>query len=240
MSFMTARKKRVLIKLSGEFLAGEKGNGLNANVLDEITGAIDALMEKGVEVALVVGGGNFFRGVKGLQSGIERTDGDYMGMLATIMNAVALKDFFQKHGRKATVMSALNVEKLTRPLYPPKAKELLEEGQAVIFAGGTGNPYFTTDTAGVLRALEIEADMMLKATRVDGVYDDDPEKNPAAKKYDRLRFAEALEKQLKIMDATAFALAMENGMPVVVFNLHRKGALEDIILHNKNIGTIIE
>ncbi|NPA42428.1 MAG: UMP kinase [Chlorobi bacterium] len=231
--------KRVLIKLSGEFLAGNAKHGLNGQILEQVTDTIAGIVRRGVEIALVVGGGNFFRGIQGLDSGIDRVDGDYMGMTATVMNAVALKDFFVRAGQPARVMSALKVEKLTEPLYPPKARQALSQGDVVIFAGGTGNPYFTTDTAGVLRALEIRADVMLKATRVDGVYDSDPEQNPEARKFDRLTYAEALEKRLKVMDATAFALAMEYGMPIVVFNLNRPGVLEDIILKGKNPGTII-
>jgi len=232
--------RRVLIKLSGEFLAGPGKHGLDADVLQRVTKEIKEIVDNGREVALVVGGGNFFRGISGLEQGIDRTDGDYMGMLATVMNAVALKDFFEKNGQPARVLSALTVEKLTEPVYPPKARALLQQGNVVIFAGGTGNPYFTTDTAGVLRAIEIQAGMMLKATRVDGIYSDDPEKNPDAVKYDKLTYEEALQKQLKIMDATAFALARENGMPIVVFNMHRPGVLKEIILENKTVGTIVE
>ena len=234
------KKQRVLIKLSGEFLAGDSSSGLDAKVLQRLTDEISQLVRNGIQVALVVGGGNFFRGIKGLESGINRVDGDYMGMLATVMNALALKDFFHKQGQAARVMSALKTEKITEPLYAPKAVEYLRNGEIVIFAGGTGNPYFTTDTAGVLRALEIEADLMLKATRVDGVYDADPEKNPRARKFDKLGFDEALAMNLKIMDATAFALAKDNGLRIVVFNVRRPGAIFDIVIENKNIGTLIQ
>ncbi len=231
---------RILIKLSGEFLAGKAGNGLEGKVLDNITAQISELVEKGVQVGIVVGGGNFFRGISGLRDGINRVDGDYMGMLATVMNAVALKNYFEKHGIKAHVLSAVKVEKITESLYPPQAVEYLKKGEVVIFAGGTGNPFFTTDTAGVLRAIEIEADLMLKATRVDGIYDSDPEKNPDAKRYETISYEEAIRKQLKIMDETAFSLARENGLKMVVFNLNQRNALKDIVLDGKKKGTEVK
>jgi uridylate kinase len=233
-------KPRILIKLSGEFLAGNASNGLNANTINHIVKDIVTLTRNGFQVGIVTGGGNFFRGISGLEDGINRVEGDYIGMMATVMNAVALKNFFEKNGQKALVMSALHVEKLSIPQYPPKAIEALNNGSVVIFAGGTGNPFFTTDTAGVLRAIEIEADMMLKATRVDGVYSDDPEKNKQAVKYDKLSYDEALQKGLKIMDATAFALARENGLKIIVFDLNKEKAIVDIVLNKKNIGTVIE
>ncbi len=235
-----ASKSRILIKLSGEYLAGNQKNGLHAETVQRIIKEIITLVNNNIEVGIVVGGGNFFRGITGLEEGIGRVDGDYMGMLATVMNAVALKNFFKKNGQKARVMSALRVEKLTEALYPVKAIEKMQQKEVIIFAGGTGNPFFTTDTAGVLRAIEIKADMMLKATRVDGVYSDDPEKNPKATQYDTLTYDEALQKGLKIMDGTAFALAKENGLQIVVFNLNRPNALVDIVLGEKKIGTRIK
>ncbi len=233
-------KRRILIKLSGEYLAGKEKSGFHIPTVKKITKEIVDLVEQGIQIGIVIGGGNFYRGINDSGNHIKRVSGDYMGMLATIINAVALKDFFESFGQKATVMSALKVEKLSQAVYPHHAIELLNKGHVVIFAGGTGNPFFTTDTAGVLRAIEIEADMMLKATRVDGVYSDDPEKNPQAVKYDKLSYREALEKGLKIMDSTAFALAKENHLKIIVFNLNHPDALQKIVLHHSNIGTIIE
>ncbi len=233
--------KRVLIKISGESLAGETGTGLDSAVLTRISEEIKELLEHHIEVAIVVGGGNFYRGLQGSgKENINRVDGDYMGMLATVMNAIALKDYFHKQGVPSQVMSALKVEKVSMELYPPKAVALLKKGEVVIFAGGTGNPFFTTDTAGVLRAVEIGADAMLKATRVDGIYTDDPEKNSDAVKFDKISYDEALNKNLKVMDMTAFALARENKLPIIVFNFNRPGSLKKIILENQALGTLVQ
>ncbi len=232
--------RRILIKISGESLAGENNSGIDAGIIKRIVQEIKALVDNRVQVAMVVGGGNFFRGLQGVGKLMNRVDGDYMGMLATIMNALALRNFFREAGIGAHVMSALKTEKITEDLYPPRAIEMLEKGQVVIFAGGTGNPFFTTDTAGVLRAIEIQADVMLKATRVDGIYDKDPEKYRDAIRFDKITYEEALEKNLRVMDLTAFALAKENGLPIIVFNFNRPGILEKIVLKNESHGTIVQ
>ncbi len=232
--------QRILIKMSGESLGGKQGHGIDPGAVRHFVDQIKEVVTAGKEIALVIGGGNFYRGLQGTGGGINRVDGDYMGMLATIMNALALKNFLAEAGLEAVVMSALKTEKITEPLYPPKAVEALQSGKIVIFAGGTGNPFFTTDTAGVLRALEIDADLMLKATRVNGVYSDDPEKNTRAVKYDELTYDEALQKNLKIMDATAFALAKSNGLNIIVFNFNEKNNLKKILLDNQPEGTLIK
>lgn len=231
--------QRILIKISGEVLGGDQGTGLDNGVLDALASEITQLVQAGKQVALVVGAGNFFRGVPGSAGVIGRVDADYMGMLGTIMNAVALKNYILSHGIDAHVMSALQVEKIVEPLYPPKAESYLNLGHVVIFAGGTGNPYFTTDTAGVLRALEIKADAMFKGTKVDGIYTADPAKDPSARKYDVLSFEEALEKRLAVMDATAFALARENKLPIVVYNMKKPGILRRIVLEGASVGTLV-
>ncbi len=232
--------QRILIKMSGEALSGKQGHGIDPVTVRQFVSEIKQVASAGKEIALVIGGGNFYRGIQGTQNGIRRVDGDYIGMLATIMNALALKNFFSEAGMETLIMSALKTEKITEPLYPPKAEKALREGKIVIFAGGTGNPFFTTDTAGVLRAIEINADLMLKATRVGGVYSDDPEKNPNAVKYNELTFDEALQKGLKIMDATAFALAKTNGLKIIVFNFNLKNNLSKILIDNQITGTIIK
>ena len=230
---------RVLIKISGEALAGSAGKGLDATVLERFTSEMAQVARSGIQTAVVMGAGNFYRGLQSGKTAIGRVEGDFMGMTATVINAMALQGFFKAQGVDAEVFSALYVEKITRKHYPPKAVEALEAGKVVLFAGGTGNPFFTTDTAGVLRAVEIDADLMLKATRVDGVYSDDPEKNPAAKRYDRLSYDEALEKNLRIMDATAFALARENRLPIVVFDINTPGNLAKLLIEGQSIGTVV-
>ncbi len=231
--------QRILIKISGEVLGGDQGTGLDDGALDAIAGEVARVVKAGKQIAMVVGAGNFFRGVAGSAGAIGRVDADYMGMLGTVMNAIALKNYFLSHGIHAHVMSALQVEKIVEPLYPPKAESYLNLGRVVIFAGGTGNPYFTTDTAGVLRALEIKADAMFKGTKVDGVYTADPAKDPSARKYDVLSFEEALEKRLAVMDATAFALARENKLPIVVYNMKKPGMLGRILLEGAAAGTLV-
>jgi len=231
--------QRILIKISGEALGGNQGAGLDDGALQAITGEIIRLVRAGKQIAMVVGAGNFFRGAGSGLSSVDRVDADYMGMLGTVMNAVALKNYFVAQGQEAAVMSALRAEKIVEPLYPPKARMYLDQGKVVIFAGGTGNPYFTTDTAGVLRALEIKADVMFKGTKVDGVYTADPAKDPSARKYDVLSFEEALEKRLAIMDATAFALARENKLPIVVYNMKNPGTLSRIVLEGAPLGTLV-
>ena len=234
------KTKRILIKISGEALAGAEGKGLDANILERFTGEIAQVARAGIQTALVMGAGNFYRGLQAQNTAIGRVQGDFMGMTATVINALALQSFFAAQGLDAEVFSALYVEKITRKLYPPQAVAALEAGKIVLFAGGTGNPFFTTDTAGVLRAVEIGADLMLKATRVDGVYSDDPEKNPAARRYERLGYDEALEKNLRIMDATAFALARENRLPIVVFDINTPGNLTKLLLQGLPVGTRVE
>ncbi len=231
--------RRILIKLSGESLAGDNNSGIDVDIIKRTVQEIKTLLDNRIQVALVIGGGNFFRGLQGAGKFLNRVDGDYMGMLATIMNAVALRNFFREMGINAHVMSALKTEKITEDLYPPKAIDLLEKGQVVIFAGGTGNPFFTTDTAGVLRAVEIQADVMLKATRVDGIYNKDPEKHKNAVKFEKISYNEALEKNLRVMDLTAFALAKENGLPIIVFNFNQPGILEKIVIKKESLGTIV-
>lgn len=231
--------KRILLKLSGESLAGKAGSGIDVEVLanfaDEIVGAVNT----GAEVAVVLGGGNIFRGLGGSKKGVSRVQGDYMGMLATVINSLALQDALKQRGLKAEVLSGLEISPLCRKMSGPVAIELLNNKTVVIVAGGTGNPYFTTDSAAALRAIEIDADALLKGTRVDGVYTADPEKDPNAVKYDELSFDEAYEKHLNIMDMTAFTLCRENNMPVIVFDINGKGNLA-AILAGKKVGTIVK
>ena len=230
--------KRILLKLSGESLAGISGQGFDTEMLalyaDEIRKAVDL----GTQVAVVLGGGNIFRGLKGNNIGTDRVQGDYMGMLATVINSLALQSALQSVGVKSKVLSGLAVDPVAERMSGPKAICILEKGEVVIIAGGTGNPFFTTDTAAALRAIEIHADVLLKGTRVDGVYTADPEKEPTATKFSTLTFEEAYSKGLNIMDMTAFTLCSENKMPVIVFDVHTAGNL-DKILNGNNCGTLI-
>jgi len=230
--------QRVLLKLSGESLMGNEPGGIDPVRLQEYANEIADVHKKGIQLAIVIGGGNIFRGLSGSRRGFDRQTGDYMGMLATVINSLALQSALVEAGAKVKLMSGLVIEALAEKANGLKAKQYLEEGYIVIFSGGTGNPYFTTDTASALRAVEISADAMLKGTRVDGVYTDDPEKNPAAIKYDNLTFREAYEKGLKIMDLTAFTLCEENNIPIVVFDMNKKGNLEKI-LDGEKIGTVV-
>jgi uridylate kinase len=230
--------KRVLLKLSGESLMGKESYGIDHNRLMDYAMDIYGAYQKGAQVAIVIGGGNIFRGLKGSQKGFNRQTGDYMGMLATVINSLALQSALQELGAKVKLMSALMIEAVAEKANGLKARQYLDEGFVVIFSGGTGNPYFTTDTAAALRAVEISAEAMLKGTRVDGVYTDDPEKNPSAKKYDKLSFREAYEKGLKIMDLTAFTMCEENKIPVVVFDMNLPGNLQKV-LDGEPLGTII-
>jgi uridylate kinase len=223
------RYKRILLKLSGESLMGSQGSGIDPEQLSYFASEVKSIVDKGVQVAIVIGGGNIFRGLKGAADGFDRLQGDYMGMLATIINSVALQSEFTRTGVGSRLMSGVQVESLTEKVYGPKAIEYLEAGEVVIISGGTGNPYFTTDTASALRALEIKADAILKGTRVDGIYSADPEKVPDAEFYPELSYNEALEKQLKVMDLTAFALCSENKLPIVVFNMNVKGNLGKVV-----------
>jgi len=231
--------KRVLIKLSGEALSGGTKSGIDEKTLEQVVLELKEVVGMGVQLALVVGGGNFFRGVKaGSQSLIERVTADQMGMLATIMNALALSSAFEKVNVQSRVQSAIDIEQLCEPYIRKKAISHLEKGRVVIFAGGTGNPYFTTDTAAALRAIEIKADVIFKATKVDGIYDSDPEINKAAERFKRLTYLDVLKRGLKVMDSTAISLCMDNNLPIVVFNLLVKGNIVKVI-RGDDIGTIV-
>ena len=229
---------RVLLKLSGEVLGGETGNGISAEAVRSMAEQICEVRELGVQVVVVIGGGNIFRGLSGSERGIERATGDYMGMLATIINSLALQDALEKLGAPTRVQSAIAMSQIAEPFIRRRAMRHLAKGRVVIFGGGTGNPYFSTDTAAALRASEMDADALLKATKVDGVYTADPVKNPTAKRYTRLSYQEAIEKQLKVMDAAAFALCMENSIPIVVFDFFKEGNLQKV-LAGETIGTLV-
>ena len=231
--------KRILLKLSGESLAGNSGQGFDTAMLALYANEIKKAAEMGTQVAVVLGGGNIFRGLKGNNIGTDRVQGDYMGMLATVINSLALQSALQSVGVKSKVLSGMPVEPVAEKASGPKAIQSLENGEVVILAGGTGNPFFTTDTAAALRAVEIHADVLLKGTRVDGVYTADPEKDPAAVKFSTLTFDEAYSRGLNIMDLTAFTLCSENKMPVIVFDVHKAGNLQQI-LNGDNCGTLIE
>ncbi len=230
--------KRILLKLSGESLMGKQSYGIDPERLSDYAREIAEAYGKGVQLAIVIGGGNIFRGLKGSQQGFDRQTGDYMGMMATVINSLALQSALTDAGIKVKLMSGLQIEPIAEKASGLKARQYLDQGYVVIFSGGTGNPYFTTDTASALRAVEIGADAMFKGTRVDGVYSDDPEKNPSATKYHRLSFRDAYDKGLKIMDLTAFTLCEENNVPVVVFNMNQPGNLLKI-LDGAALGTII-
>ncbi len=224
------KRKRVLVKFSGEALAGEQGFGIDTKILKYIAGEIKELVENDIEVGIVVGGGNIIRGVTASQDGlIKRTSGDYMGMLGTVINAVALQEALEFMGMYARVESAIKMEQICETFIVRRARRHLEKGRIVIFAAGTGNPFFTTDTAATLRAVEIEADMIIKATKVDGVYDKDPNKYEDAKKYDTLTYEQALDDNVKVMDDTSIALAKDNSLPIVVCDMFKKGNLLTII-----------
>ncbi|HLA50955.1 MAG TPA: UMP kinase [Thermodesulfobacteriota bacterium] len=230
--------KRILLKLSGEALMGSRDYGLDADVIDNISKEIKDIHGLGVEVAIVIGGGNIFRGVAASASGMDRATADYMGMLATVINALALQDALEKKGIFTRVMSAIEMKELAEPYIRRRAVRHLEKGRVIIFAAGTGNPYFTTDTAASLRAMEIHADVILKGTKVDGVYDRDPVKDKKAKKYNELTYIDVLKKGLKVMDATAISLCMDNNLPIIVFNLKLRGNIEKIVRGEK-VGTIV-
>ena len=235
----TPKYKRILIKLSGEALMGDDSYGINRAVIDRIVSEIGDVTQLGVEVAVVVGGGNIFRGVAPASEGMDRATADYMGMLATVMNALALQDAMRRAGLIARVQSALTLQQVAEPYIRGKALRYLEEGKVVIFGAGTGNPFFTTDTAAALRASEMGAQVVLKATKVDGVYTADPKTNPEATRYDRLSFDEAISKNLKVMDATALALCRDQKMPLCVFSIFKHGALKRVVL-GEDEGTLVE
>jgi uridylate kinase len=233
-----SRFNRIILKISGEVLVGEGEYGISPQVMREISREIKELIERGVQVAIVVGGGNLFRGVDSSSKGIDRTSADYMGMLATVINSLALQDALEKTGVSTRVQSAIEMRQIAEPYIRRKAIRHLEKARAVIFAGGTGNPYFSTDTAASLRAMEIGADALLKATKVDGVYDSDPVKHKDAVKFDRLSYIDVLKKNLRVMDATAVSLCMDNQLPIIVFNVREKGNIVRAAMGQK-VGTII-
>jgi len=241
-SFMTIIKKpryyRILLKLSGEALGGEGGLGISPQAVQHMAGQIREVRELGVQVVVVVGGGNIFRGMSGSERGIERATGDYMGMLATIINALALQDALEKLGSPTRVQSAIAMSQVAEPFIRRRAVRHLEKGRVVIFGGGTGNPYFSTDTAAALRANEIGAEVVLKATKVDGIYDSDPKKNPKAKRFAEISYLEALQRQLKVMDSTAFSLCMDNKMPIIVFDFFKAHNLRRLVMGEK-VGTLV-
>ena len=235
---MTAMYKRILLKLSGEALMGEDSYGINPGVLEFVAGEVKAVVEKGIEIGIVIGAGNIFRGVAGASKGMDRTTADSMGMLATVMNSLALQDALERNDIITRVMSAIPMQSVSEPYIRRRATRHLEKGRVVIFAAGTGNPYFTTDSAAVLRALEIDAEVVIKATKVDGVYDKDPVVYEDAKKYDSLSYDEVLQKGLKIMDAAGIALAREDSLPIMVLNMAKSGNIRQAA-PGKAVGTLI-
>jgi len=230
--------RRILLKVSGESLAGPEGFGIEPESVTRIASEVAEIQEMGVEVALVIGGGNIFRGLRASAKGMDRTTADHMGMLATIINALAMQNALEKIGTVTRVLSAIEIQQLAEPFIRRRAIRHLEKGRIVIFAAGTGNPYFTSDTAAALRAVEINADVIMKGTRVDGVYDCDPELNPQAKLYDQLTYFEVINHQLKVMDATAVTLCMDNEIPIRVFNIMNPGNLRRI-MRGEKVGTLV-
>jgi uridylate kinase len=228
--------KRILLKLSGEALMGDRNYGIDPERLSEYAREIKGIIDEGIEVAIVIGGGNIFRGVAGASNGMDRVQGDHMGMLATVINGLALQSACENCGIETRLQSSVKINELAEPFIRRKALRHLEKGRLVIFGGGTGNPYFTTDSAAVLRAIEIKADVILKGTRVDGIYDDDPEKNKKAVKFDFITFEDVIKKGLKVMDTTAFTLSHENQLPIIVFDINKPGNLMKAVSGEK-IGT---
>ncbi len=235
---MATKYKRVLLKLSGESLIGKSNFGLDPDVLKLYAREVKALHELGVEVAVVIGGGNIYRGMNESETGIERAHGDYMGMLATVINGMALQASMEKEGLFTRLLSAIKMEQIAEPYIRRRAIRHLEKKRIVIFGAGTGNPYFTTDTAGSLRAIEIKADVILKGTRVDGIYTADPEKDPSATKYETITFKECIDNNLQVMDMTAFTLCMENKLPIIVFDMNKPGGLTQVVKGEK-VGTLV-
>ena len=231
--------KRILLKLSGESLMGQSQYGIDPNMLSKYANEIDAVVKKGVEIAIVIGGGNIYRGVESEGAGFDRVQGDHMGMLATIINGMALQSALESINIETRLLTAIRMEQVAEPYIRRKAMRHLEKGRVVIFGGGTGNPYFTTDTAATLRAIEIEANVIIKGTRVDGIYSADPEKDNTAKKYDSITFDQVLEQKLSVMDLTAFTLCQENSLPIMVFNMNKEGNLIKVC-KGENVGTIVE
>ncbi len=232
--------KRILLKLSGEALMGDKSFGIDHDRLNQYAKEIKEIVEMGVEVAIVIGGGNIFRGIQAVDGGIERVQGDYMGMLATVINSMALQSALEEIDVYTRLQTAIKMEQIAEPYIRRKAVRHLEKGRVVIFGAGTGNPYFTTDTAASLRAIEIEADVILKGTRVDGIYSADPEKDSNAVKYDKISFSEVYEKGLNVMDLTAFTLCNENKLPIVVFDMNTPGNLKQVVSGAEEVGTLVE
>ncbi len=236
---MLPKYNRVLLKLSGESLMGDGNYGIDSHMLEHYARDIKEITDVGVEVAVVIGGGNIYRGMNEKDTGIERAQGDYMGMLATVINGMALQASLEKVGVKTRLQSAIKMEQVAEPYIRRRAIRHLEKGRVVIFGAGTGNPYFTTDTAGSLRAIEINADVILKGTRVDGIYSADPEKDASATRYSKLSFDEVISKNLKVMDMTAFTLCQENKLPIIVFDINEKGNLLKVI-SGKEVGTLVK
>ncbi len=233
-----SKYKRVLLKLSGEALLGNKAYGIDSDILNQYAMDIKKAHDQGVEIAIVIGGGNIYRGMNEAETGIERAQGDYMGMLATVINGMALQSILEKHGMKTRLQTAIEMEEIAEPYIRRRAIRHLEKNRVVIFGAGTGNPYFTTDTAGSLRAIEIGADIIMKGTRVDGVYDKDPEKYADAQKYTQISFDDAIDKGLKIMDKTAFTLCQENNLPILVFDMNEEGNFAKV-LADPSVGTLV-
>lgn len=236
---MLPKYNRILLKLSGESLMGDRNFGLDPQMLTQYAMDIKKVTDLGVQVAVVIGGGNIYRGMNEAETGIERAQGDYMGMLATVINGMALQASLEKVGVKTRLQSAIKMEQVAEPYIRRRAIRHLEKGRVVIFGAGTGNPYFTTDTAGSLRAIEINADVILKGTRVDGIYTADPEKDPSATRYETISFSEVISKELKVMDMTAFTLCQENNLPIIVFDMNKTGNLTDVV-SGKNVGTLVK
>lgn len=230
---------RVLLKLSGEALAGDLGYGIDPKVVDDLAEEIAEIVKDGVQLAIVVGGGNIFRGLAGSAEGMDRAQADYIGMLATVMNSLALQDAFERHGIFSRVQSAINMQEVSEPYIRRRAIRHLEKGRVVILAAGTGNPYFTTDTTAALRACELDVDCLMKATKVDGVYDSDPAKNPDAKRFDKISYMEVLNRGLNVMDTTATSLCMDNDVPMIVFDLTKQGNIQRA-LRGEDVGTTID
>ena len=230
--------KRVLLKLSGEALQGGQGYGIDPKVITQIATQIHEIVENGIELCITVGGGNIFRGLAGAAEGMDRAQADYIGMLATVMNALALQEGLERAGVYTRVQSAINMQEVAEPYIRRRAVRHLEKGRVVIFAGGTGNPYFTTDTTAALRACEVGAQAILKATQVDGIYDSDPRTNPAAKRFDTISYLDVISRELNVMDSTAITLCKDNGIPIIVFNLHAQGNI-DRVLRGEPVGTVV-
>jgi uridylate kinase len=235
---MQPKYNRILLKLSGESLMGDRNFGIDSKMLEQYATEIKMITDIGVQVAIVIGGGNIYRGMNEAETGIERAQGDYMGMLATVINGMALQAALEKAGVNTRLQSAIKMEQIAEPYIRRKAIRHLEKGRVVIFGAGTGNPYFTTDTAGSLRAIEIDADVILKGTRVDGIYTADPEKDPTATRFETVSFAEVISKNLKVMDMTAFTLCQENNLPIIVFDMNTSGNLLSVVL-GKGVGTLV-